>query len=149
MSTPILLHIRISYMLSRNIVHLNAMNSTSDIVWCHYYHIVYASSQSHRLNIIQSHNNILRDWQYFAKYFSHSNWMWRIFVWILSVPQNIVMALNQWMGEFMGWLKFLPFFPHIFWWLSMLIRLMPKLINSIRWEALCFLGFLVIFPKFL
>ena len=31
-------------------------------------------------NIIQIHNNVLWDWQYYAEYFSHSYWMWGIFV---------------------------------------------------------------------
>ena len=38
-------------------------------------------------------------------------------------------------GEFMGWLGFLPLFPHMIRWSSMLIRLMPKFINLIRWKT--------------
>jgi hypothetical protein len=45
-------------------------------------------------NIIQIHNKVLWDWQYFADYSSHSDWMWVIFCKILSVPQNTVMNLN-------------------------------------------------------
>ena len=40
-------------------------------------------------NNVQIHNNVLWDWQYFAGYSPHSNWMWRIFLRILSVPQTL------------------------------------------------------------
>ena len=49
----------------------------------------------HSHNIIQIHNNVLRDWQYFAQYSSHSNWVWGILCRILSVPQNNVMDPNN------------------------------------------------------
>ena len=42
-------------------------------------------------NIIQIHNNIKWDWQYYTEYSPYSNWMWRIFYIIMSVPQNTVM----------------------------------------------------------
>ena len=45
-------------------------------------------------NIIQIHNSVLRDWQYFAEYFSYADWMWGIFYQILSVPKNTVLNLN-------------------------------------------------------
>ena len=51
-----------------------------------------------RHNIIQIHNNAIWDWQFFTRYsrkFSHSNWMWRIFCGVLSIPRNIVMDLND------------------------------------------------------
>ena len=37
-------------------------------------------------NIIQIHNNVMWDWQCSTKYSPHSNWIWRIFYKILSVP---------------------------------------------------------------
>ena len=52
-------------------------------------------------------------------------------------------------GEFKGWFGFLPLFPYMNQWFSMVIRLMSKLINLIRWKTKRFLGFPVIFPKFL
>jgi hypothetical protein len=38
-------------------------------------------------------------------------------------------------GELMGWLGFLPLFPHMIRWVSMLIWLVPKLINLIMWKT--------------
>ena len=66
-------------------------------------------------NIIHSHNNILRHWQYYIEYSSHLVWIWecsivyymsekifltfilnvRIWFIILSIHQNIVMTLNN------------------------------------------------------
>ena len=46
-------------------------------------------------NIIHVHNNVMWDGQYYAKYSSHSVWMWGILCIILSVPHNIVMDLNN------------------------------------------------------
>ena len=46
-------------------------------------------------NIIHIHNIVLWDWQYYAKNSPHLDWMWRIFYIIFSVPQNIVMDLNN------------------------------------------------------
>ena len=43
-------------------------------------------------NIIQSHNNVLRDWHNSEEYFSHSNWIWRK---LWSIPQNTIMTLNN------------------------------------------------------
>jgi hypothetical protein len=49
----------------------------------------------HKHNIIQIDNNVVWDWRYFAKYSPHSIWMCRIFYKILSVPQNIVIIMNN------------------------------------------------------
>ena len=43
--------------------------------------------------IIQIHNSVLWNWQYFVEYSPHSIWMWRIFHIILAVPHNIVMDM--------------------------------------------------------
>ena len=40
-------------------------------------------------NIIQSHNNVLRDWQYYTKYSSHSVFMWGVFSRTDNILQNI------------------------------------------------------------
>ena len=49
----------------------------------------------HEHNIIQIHNNVLWDWWNSAEYSPHSIWMWGMFRIILSVPQDIVMDLNN------------------------------------------------------
>jgi hypothetical protein len=46
-------------------------------------------------NITQIHNNVLWDWQYFATYFSHLDWMWGIFFKLLSILRNTIMDLNN------------------------------------------------------
>ena len=46
-------------------------------------------------NIIEIHSSVLWDWHYSAKYSSHSVWVGGIFHWIMSVPQNIAMDLNN------------------------------------------------------
>ena len=53
---------------------------------------------SHDMKIISSHDSVMRDWQHFIEYSSHSNWMWGILCIILSVSHNIVMALKYVMG---------------------------------------------------
>ena len=55
-------------------------------------------------NIIQIHNNVMWDWEYFAEYSSHCDRMYRIFFIILLVPQNIVMDLNDVMAMISIWL---------------------------------------------
>jgi hypothetical protein len=45
-------------------------------------------------NIIQIHNNVSWDWQYSMEYSPYSIYMWE-FLWILSVPHNVVMDLNN------------------------------------------------------
>ena len=59
-------------------------------------------------NIIQIHNSVLQDWQYFVKYSSHSVWMCRIFIIILSIVQNNIMNLNNlcaWKRLFVGFVN--------------------------------------------
>ena len=46
-------------------------------------------------NITHNLNNVMWDWQYYVKYSSHLAWIWGIFHIILSVPQNIVLDLNN------------------------------------------------------
>ena len=46
-------------------------------------------------NIIQIHNNVLQDLQYFTKYSPYTFWIWGIFCRMLPVPQNIVKDLNN------------------------------------------------------
>jgi hypothetical protein len=46
-------------------------------------------------NFIQSHNNVMPEWQYYEEYSSHLDWRWGISNGILSIPRNIVMALNN------------------------------------------------------
>ena len=46
-------------------------------------------------NIIQIHNNVLWDWQYYAKYSTYSYWMWELFCMTLSDPRKIVMNMNN------------------------------------------------------
>ncbi len=58
-------------------------------------------------NIIQIHNNVMRDSQCSMEYSSHSDWMWGIFCRLLSVPQYIVMDLNNvmllsWITQFLS-----------------------------------------------
>ena len=55
-------------------------------------------------------------------------------------PLDILFGLSTVNGEFMGWLGILPLFPHMIRWFSMLIRLVPKLINLIRWKPNVFLA---------
>jgi hypothetical protein len=55
-------------------------------------------------NIIQTHSTVLWDRQYFTKYSSHSTCSWGIFYWILSVPQNTIMGLNNFM-DFIAFLR--------------------------------------------
>jgi hypothetical protein len=42
-----------------------------------------------KLNIIQSHNSVLWDWQYFTEYSPYSLWLWRTFLENDSIMQNI------------------------------------------------------------
>jgi hypothetical protein len=49
--------------------------------------------QSH--NIIQIHNNVMWDWQYYVKYSPTFKLNMRIFLRILSVPDNTIMDLNN------------------------------------------------------
>ena len=46
-------------------------------------------------NIIYIHNIVVQDWQYSAKYFSHSIWMWKMFCRISPVPHNTIMDMNN------------------------------------------------------
>ena len=46
-------------------------------------------------NIIHSYNGVMRNWQYYEDYSSHSYWLWGIFLIILPVMLNTVMALNN------------------------------------------------------
>ena len=41
---------------------------------------------NHMYNIIQSHDIVLRDGQYYVEYSSHTVWMWGLFLIILSIP---------------------------------------------------------------
>ena len=52
-------------------------------------------------NIIQIHNNVPWDWQYFIEYFLYLVWMWGKLCGILSFPHNIVMDMNNVMPECM------------------------------------------------
>ena len=77
-------------------------------------------------DIIQICTNVMWDWQYFAKYSPHSNWMWRMFCKILSVPHTIVINLNNVMA-FGHWKSFI--------W-SVLIFLMSRG-ELLRFEMVC------------
>ena len=70
----------------------NAKWETQMLTWC--------GNLEHSLgkrwhNLIKIHNNVLWDWKYFAKYSSHSPLNKRIFHRIMSIPQNIVMDMNN------------------------------------------------------
>ena len=47
------------------------------------------------VGIFNTHNNVIWDWQYFAKYSPHSVWMWGIFLIILPVPRDTIMDVNN------------------------------------------------------
>ena len=51
-------------------------------------------ARSHH-NIIHIRNNVVRDWHYYAKYSTHSNWMRGILCIILLVPHNTIVDLNN------------------------------------------------------
>ena len=58
---------------------------------------VFRNFDSHKSlhNIIQIHNNVWWDWQYYVKYSPCPNWMWGIFHRILSFPHSTVMDMNN------------------------------------------------------
>ena len=110
-------------------IHIRMLCGTDNILW----NIPHIQIQ------IQIHNNLMWDWHYSMEYPPHSNsnsnsqqcyvgltlfyrifltsvWMWGIFCIILSVPQNIVMDVNDvvknwslsytrtgWVWEIIGW----------------------------------------------
>jgi len=47
-------------------------------------------------NIIQSHNNVLLNWQYYVEHSSHSYWMWAIFCRTNNVLWNIPHIQSKW-----------------------------------------------------
>ena len=50
-------------------------------------------------NSVQIHSNVLGDWHYSTNYSPYSIWVWGIFRGIMSVPQNIVMNMNNVIGR--------------------------------------------------
>ena len=50
-------------------------------------------------NIIQIHNNVMWDSQYYAEYVPHLVWMWGIYYRIMSIPHNTVMDMNNVMKD--------------------------------------------------
>ena len=70
--------------------------STRIFTWVICKMFIWAPKMMH--NIIQIHNNIAWDWQYYMEYSKIPSWsIWRreIFYGIMSIPHNIVMDLNN------------------------------------------------------
>ena len=86
-------------------------------------------------NMIQIHNNVLWDWQYYVEYSLHSIWIWRILCRITSIPNNIVKDLNNVMGG--------PYQPIMFiiysLWINIYLLIIAHIMVTLKypWPCLC------------